>query len=119
MIAQRQRCPVADWSRWRQGWLPRSVRARLTLGVAVTVALIGLGSGLLLGLVVHSVLVGPIKGEARARAAELVTVLGATPGPSSRLATLAAPWPTVAQIADRNGRILAASAESRSPRPLG
>ncbi|MGD9754523.1 MAG: sensor histidine kinase, partial [Acidimicrobiia bacterium] len=69
--------------------------------------------------VVGTLLERPMRGEARARAAEVAAVAtgGLEPAPAS-LPALAAPWPTLAQLLDGDGRVLAASRELEGLPPL-
>jgi hypothetical protein len=95
----------------------RSVRARIT---AATVAVVGAAltlAGVGLVLLVQRSLERPMHGEARARAADvLVQPTGPTwPRP---LRPVAAPWPTLVQVLDESGAVLAAHAELADRAPL-
>ena len=95
----------------------RSVRARIT---AAAVAVVGAAltlAGVGLVLLVQRSLERPMRGEARARAADvLVQPIGPTwPQP---LRPVAAPWPTLVQVLDASGAVLAAHAELAGRAPL-
>ncbi len=94
----------------------RSSRVRTRI---VTAAVVAVGAALtvaavLLVLVVGRLLERPMRGEARARAAEVAATPlpdGTTGTSPARLGALAAPWPTLAQLVDEQGTVLAASPE--------
>jgi len=93
------------------------VRARIVAASAAAVAVTLAVAGVALVLLVQRSLERPMRGEARARAADVVVAVNVTPMPTL-VPALAAPWPTLVQVLDRNGVVLAASADLSGRVPL-
>jgi signal transduction histidine kinase len=95
----------------------RSVRARLVALAALSVAVALAVAGAALVLLVRSSLEHPMRGEARARAADVVAALTVVPMPTT-VPPLPAPWPTLVQVVADDGSVLAASADLAGRAPL-
>jgi signal transduction histidine kinase len=93
------------------------VRARIVAAAAVSVAAVLGLAGVLLVFEVRSALQRPIRGEARARAADVVSAINAVPTPAV-VPPLRAPWPTLVQVLDGSGRVISASGELAGRPPL-
>ncbi len=85
--------------------------AVLTVGATLAAA------SVLLLVLLRGSLEDPMRGEARARAADVVAALSQVPTPST-VPALAAPWPSLAQVLDGDGRVVASSAELTGRAPL-
>ncbi|MCC6436830.1 MAG: HAMP domain-containing histidine kinase, partial [Acidimicrobiales bacterium] len=106
------------------------MRARIVAAAVASVGAVLAVAAVLLVAAVGSLLERPMRGEARARAAEVAfqfqasgTELASDRGPGAdaappRLGPLAGPWPTLAQLVDDDGDVLAASAELVGLPPL-
>jgi signal transduction histidine kinase len=95
----------------------RSVRSRIVVAAAVAVAAVLVLAGVLFVVEVRRALEHPMRGEARARAADIVTAINAEPIPAL-VPPLRAPWPTLVQVLDASGQVIAASAELTGRPPL-
>ncbi|MGD9753001.1 MAG: hypothetical protein AB7W59_18575, partial [Acidimicrobiia bacterium] len=95
------------------------MRARIVAAAVASVGLVLLVAALSIVAVVGTLLERPMRGEARARAAEVAAVAtgGLEPAPAP-LPAQAAPGPTLAQQLDGDGRVLAASREHEGLPPL-
>ena len=94
-----------------------SVRVRIVAAATITVAFVLIVAGFALVALISGALERPIRGEARAASAAVVAALDAAPT-QSVIAALATPFPTLVQVVDANGSVLAASAELSGRTPL-
>ena len=86
----------------------RTVRARICAAAVISVGAALVVAGVVLVALVQRSLEHPMRGEARARAADVVNLMNVA-SPPTRLPPLAAPWPTVVQVIDGSGAAIAAS----------
>jgi len=94
-----------------------SVRSRIVAAAAVAVAAVLALAGVVLVVAVRSALERPMRGEARARAADVVATLSASPVPTI-VPPLTAPWPTLVQVLDGRGHVVSASEDLQGRPPL-
>ena len=86
----------------------RTVRARICAAAVLSVGAALVVAGVVLVGLVRRSLEQPMRGEARARAADVVNLMNVA-SPPTRLPPLAAPWPTVVQVLDGTGTAIASS----------
>ena len=94
-----------------------SVRVRIVAAATITVALVLIVAGFALVALIGSALERPIRGEARAASAAVVAALDAAPT-QSVIPALATPFPTLIQVIDAKGAVVAASADLGGRTPL-
>jgi signal transduction histidine kinase len=94
-----------------------SVRARITLAATVIVAAALVAASVVLVVLLRAGLVRSVAAEAKVRAAELAALSSNGPLPVP-LPSLAAPWPTLVQVIDPEGRVVTANAELGGRPPL-
>ena len=97
---------MTSGARRRRGF--RTVRARICAAAVISVGAALVVAGVVLVALVQRSLEHPMRGEARARAADVVNLMNVA-SPPTRLPALAAPWPTVAQVIDGSGAAIASS----------
>lgn len=95
-----------------------SVRTRIAVAATLAVGVVLIAAGFVLISVVRSSLERPIAGEAKVRAADVVTLSSSSGVLPSTIPPLPAPWPTLVQVVDSRGDVIAASRELEGEPPL-